>query len=162
MSLGMPEIMIIMVIALIVFGPRKLPELGKSIGQALAQFRRASDDFKRTWEQEVDLEKTRNQIESSSLTEDSSSSDTAHSSYSEYNPDGSYNYGYESSPDYVSGSEQWQDSSANASVTEESEAINATGRAADESAAQAATETASSGVIAGESSAKTQEEKSWI
>lgn len=59
MNLGMTEIMIIMVIALIVFGPRKLPELGKSLGQALAQFRRASDDFKRTWEQEVEIEKTR-------------------------------------------------------------------------------------------------------
>jgi TatA/E family protein of Tat protein translocase len=57
MNLGMTEILIIMVIALIVFGPRKLPELGKSLGQALAQFRRASDDFKRTWEQEVELEK---------------------------------------------------------------------------------------------------------
>src|SRR5262245_15589637 len=57
--LGMTEIMVIMVIALIVFGPRKLPELGKSLGQAMAQFRRASDDFKRTWEQEVEYEKNR-------------------------------------------------------------------------------------------------------
>jgi TatA/E family protein of Tat protein translocase len=57
--LGMNEIIVIMVIALIVFGPRKLPDLGKSLGQAMAQFRRASDDFKRTWEQEVELEKNR-------------------------------------------------------------------------------------------------------
>jgi TatA/E family protein of Tat protein translocase len=55
----MPEVVLILVIALIVFGPRKLPELGKSLGQAMAQFRRASDDFKRTWEQEVELDKSR-------------------------------------------------------------------------------------------------------
>ena len=61
-SLGMPEILLILVIALIVFGPRKLPELGKSLGQSLAQFRRASEDFKRQWEDEVVLE--RNRIES--------------------------------------------------------------------------------------------------
>jgi TatA/E family protein of Tat protein translocase len=59
MGLGMPEVILILVIALIVFGPRKLPELGKSLGQAMSQFRKASDDFKRTWEQEVETEKTR-------------------------------------------------------------------------------------------------------
>jgi TatA/E family protein of Tat protein translocase len=59
MGLGMGEIVLILVIALVVFGPRKLPELGKSLGQAMAQFRRASEDFKRTWEQEVEIEKVR-------------------------------------------------------------------------------------------------------
>ena len=58
-SLGMPEILMILVIALIIFGPRKLPELGKTLGQSLAQFRRASEDFKRQWEDEVELEKHR-------------------------------------------------------------------------------------------------------
>ena len=58
-NIGMPEILLIMVIALIVFGPRKLPELGRSLGQSLAQFRRASEDFKRQWEEEVDIERTR-------------------------------------------------------------------------------------------------------
>lgn len=56
-SLGWPEILIILVIALIIFGPRKLPELGKTLGASLAQFRRASEDFKRTWEEEVEMEK---------------------------------------------------------------------------------------------------------
>jgi sec-independent protein translocase protein TatA len=58
-NLGMPEILIILVIALIIFGPRKLPELGKSLGHGLAQFRKASDDFKRQWEEEVEIEKRR-------------------------------------------------------------------------------------------------------
>ena len=58
-NLGWAEIMIVLVIALIVFGPRKLPELGKTLGQSLAQFRRASEDFKRTWEAEVETEKHR-------------------------------------------------------------------------------------------------------
>jgi len=40
-SLGWPEILIILVVALIIFGPRKLPELGKTLGESLAQFRRA-------------------------------------------------------------------------------------------------------------------------
>ena len=59
MGLGMGEVLLILIIALVVFGPRKLPELGKSLGQAMSQFRRASEDFKRTWEQEVDLENVR-------------------------------------------------------------------------------------------------------
>jgi TatA/E family protein of Tat protein translocase len=58
-SLGMPEILVILVIALIIFGPRKLPELGKTLGQSLAHFRKASEDFKRQWEDEVESEKRR-------------------------------------------------------------------------------------------------------
>jgi len=69
MGLGMGEVVLILVVALIVFGPRKLPELGKSLGQAMAQFRRASEDFKRTWEQEVDIENTRKTSYSSSESE---------------------------------------------------------------------------------------------
>jgi TatA/E family protein of Tat protein translocase len=53
----MSEMLVILVIALIIFGPRKLPELGKTLGQSLAQFRRASEDFKRQWEDEVEIEK---------------------------------------------------------------------------------------------------------
>jgi TatA/E family protein of Tat protein translocase len=49
MGLGVSEVILILVIGLIVFGPRKLPELGKSLGQAMSQFRKASDEFKRTW-----------------------------------------------------------------------------------------------------------------
>jgi sec-independent protein translocase protein TatA len=56
-SLGMQEIMILFVLALIVFGPRKLPEIGKTIGKALAEFKRASNELKQTWEEEVNLDK---------------------------------------------------------------------------------------------------------
>jgi TatA/E family protein of Tat protein translocase len=58
-SLGMSEILLILVIALIVFGPRKLPQLGRSLGESLAQFRKASEDFKRSWEQEITVEEKR-------------------------------------------------------------------------------------------------------
>jgi len=52
-SLGVPEMIIIFVVALIVFGPKKLPELGKSLGKGLAEFRRASNELKSTIEEEV-------------------------------------------------------------------------------------------------------------
>lgn len=87
MGLGMPEVVLILVIALIVFGPRKLPELGKSLGQAMNQFRRASDDFKRTWEQEVELDKVRKGEGSSSSSSDYSSSDSYNDPYNPYGSD---------------------------------------------------------------------------
>lgn len=54
--IGMPELIIILVIALIIFGPRKLPELGKSLGRSLNEFKRASTDLQNTLEQEIKLE----------------------------------------------------------------------------------------------------------
>jgi Tat protein translocase TatB subunit len=58
-TLGGQEIILILVIALIVFGPRKLPEIGKSVGRMMAEFRKASNDFRRTLEEEVEAEKAR-------------------------------------------------------------------------------------------------------
>ena len=57
-NLGFPELMVIFVIALLVFGPRKLPELGRSLGKSLAEFKKATNDLKRTWEEEVKTEET--------------------------------------------------------------------------------------------------------
>ncbi len=69
-SLGMQEIIVIFVLALIVFGPRKLPELGKSLGKGLAEFKKASNELKQTWEDEVRLDKEREEM--SSILKDSS------------------------------------------------------------------------------------------
>ena len=59
--IGMPELIIILVIALIIFGPRKLPELGKSLGRSLNEFKRASADLQNTLEQEIKLEEQKEQ-----------------------------------------------------------------------------------------------------
>ena len=56
-SIGTQEIIIIFVIALIVFGPRKLPEIGKTIGKGLAEFKKASNELRQTWEEEVKVDK---------------------------------------------------------------------------------------------------------
>ena len=55
-NLGISEVVIIFIIALVIFGPRKLPDLGKSLGKSLAEFKRASNELKRTWEDEVRAE----------------------------------------------------------------------------------------------------------
>jgi sec-independent protein translocase protein TatA len=55
--LGTTELLVIALVALIIFGPRKLPEIGRTIGKSIAEFKRASDEFKRTWEYEVEIEK---------------------------------------------------------------------------------------------------------
>jgi len=58
-SIGIPELIMIFVIALLLFGPRKLPEIGRSIGKAMGEFRRASNDLKRSLEEEVAAEELR-------------------------------------------------------------------------------------------------------
>lgn len=58
-SIGFPELILIFVIALLLFGPRKLPDIGRSLGRALGEFRRASNDLKRTIEEEVATEDLR-------------------------------------------------------------------------------------------------------
>lgn len=57
-SLGSTELLFILAMALVFFGPRKLPQLSRSLGKNIAEFRRASEDFKRTWDKEVSLEET--------------------------------------------------------------------------------------------------------
>jgi sec-independent protein translocase protein TatA len=58
-SVGVPELIIIFTIALIIFGPRKLPELGRSLGKSLAEFKRASNELKNTLDEEIRLEDQR-------------------------------------------------------------------------------------------------------
>jgi TatA/E family protein of Tat protein translocase len=55
----MPELIVIFVIALLVFGPRKLPELGRSLGKSLGEFKRASNELRSTLEEEVRIEEQR-------------------------------------------------------------------------------------------------------
>jgi len=57
--IGMPELIVIMVIALIIFGPRKLPELGRSLGRSLSEFKRASNELKHTLDEEIRVEEQR-------------------------------------------------------------------------------------------------------
>lgn len=53
-NIGLPELIFILVLALLIFGPKKLPEVGKQVGKALGDFKRASNDLKRTIEDEME------------------------------------------------------------------------------------------------------------
>lgn len=55
-NIGFPEIMVILALALIIFGPKKLPEIGKSIGRAMREFRKTSDEIKDRIEEEIQAE----------------------------------------------------------------------------------------------------------
>jgi TatA/E family protein of Tat protein translocase len=57
-SLGFTEIAVILVLALLLFGPKRLPEIGRTLGKGLAEFRRATNDLKRTFESEMELDQT--------------------------------------------------------------------------------------------------------
>ena len=60
--IGMPELIIILVIALIIFGPRKLPELGKSLGRSINEFKKASNELRSTLEDEIRVEEQRDRV----------------------------------------------------------------------------------------------------
>lgn len=58
-GLGVPELILIFIVALIVFGPKRLPEIGRTLGKALGEFKKATDDLKNTVEREVRMEELR-------------------------------------------------------------------------------------------------------
>ena len=70
-SIGMPELVIILVIALIIFGPRKLPELGRSLGRSIGEFRRASNELRSTLEEEIRVEEQKSAASKTSSAPDS-------------------------------------------------------------------------------------------
>ena len=75
MNLGMPEMIFIFLLALVIFGPRKLPELGRQLGKALAEFKKASNEFKNQLETEmmnIELEERSHQPETQKLPESQS------------------------------------------------------------------------------------------
>ena len=110
--LGWQEMMAIFVLALLIFGPKKLPELGKTIGKAMTEFRRASSDFKATWDREmINLER-----ENESLKEITSS---VQSELNNYNPSSSYEDG--SYEPYAYDSTAESPSTESASATEGAE-----------------------------------------
>ena len=77
-SIGMPELIIIFVIALIIFGPRKLPELGRSLGKSLAEFKKASNELKNTLEEEIRLDEQRSAMDAAKAKEAPSTNTVAH------------------------------------------------------------------------------------
>ena len=76
-SLGMPELIVIFVIALIIFGPRKLPELGKSLGKSIAEFKRASNELKSTLEEEIRMEEQKTKQDETAKATQAISANTA-------------------------------------------------------------------------------------
>jgi len=79
-SLGFPELIVIFVIALIIFGPRKLPEIGKSLGKSLAEFKKASNELRNTLEEEIRVEEQRSTVDTSrAATQATPSSQAVHS-----------------------------------------------------------------------------------
>ena len=55
MSLGMPEILVILLVALLIFGPRKLPELGRSLGQSIREFKRGAQEIRGELEKGIEV-----------------------------------------------------------------------------------------------------------
>lgn len=61
-GIGMPELLLIMALALIVIGPKKLPDIARALGRGLAEFKRATDEMKSTFHEEVRTAETRDKL----------------------------------------------------------------------------------------------------
>ena len=69
-SLGMPEFIVIFIIALVIFGPRKLPELGRSLGRGIAEFKNATNELQNTLNQEIKADEQRSKAVASASTQE--------------------------------------------------------------------------------------------
>jgi sec-independent protein translocase protein TatA len=121
--IGMPEMIAIFLIALLLFGPKKLPELGRTLGKAITEFRRASNELKATFESHLsELEK-----ENESLKQAVNSYTNTDYSSSSYSYDHEYSYNYDGSdPSQSSGSSETsasQPTTASATATQDAPAI---------------------------------------
>jgi len=61
-GIGMPELLLVLAVALVVLGPKKLPDLARALGRGFAEFRRATDDLKNTFNEEVQIKETRENL----------------------------------------------------------------------------------------------------
>lgn len=68
---GMPQILIVLAIALIVIGPQKLPELARTLGKGLKEFKRASNDFRRSIEEDERVEEEKKRLMNEDVAEES-------------------------------------------------------------------------------------------
>ncbi|MBM3735571.1 MAG: hypothetical protein FJW39_07265 [Acidobacteria bacterium] len=103
MPLGWQETIFIFVLALLVFGPKKLPELGKTIGKAMTEFRRASSELKSTWDREMHaLEKETESVREATQQVDNQLQTSYDDGYSYY--DSNYEYNQGSTPSNPDGS----------------------------------------------------------
>ncbi len=93
--IGVPEMIAIFVIALLLFGPKKLPELGRTLGKAITEFRRASNELKATFESHLSELDKENQSLKQSLNSYTSSTNSSYNS-SHYSYDNEYHYGSDS------------------------------------------------------------------
>ena len=102
-NLGMSEMIFIFVLALLIFGPKKLPELGKTLGKAMTEFKRASSDLKSTFDREMsNLER---ETESTTKTLNSGFNyDTYNYETSSYDPNAAYHDSTETNPNDASAS----------------------------------------------------------
>jgi len=122
-TIGVQEMVVIFILALVLFGPKKLPELGRTIGKALTEFRRASSDLKASFEREMhnlereaDLEKTKAEIQSA------------------LPPASEYEYPYNDYHDYAA--ESYPNTAANSTTVSASEPSGAESHGAAVSAAE--------------------------
>ncbi len=114
---GWQEMVIIFIVALVLFGPKKLPELGRTLGKALTEFRRASNELKSTFEREMQsLEKETESLKDTArsyMGEINSHLDTSDGSHTGYDT----NYGYDHSYDYGAYGHESNDSTASNPTT---------------------------------------------
>lgn len=90
--LGVPELIIIFVVALVVFGPRKLPELGRSLGKSLSEFKRASNELRNTLDEEIQAEDRRSALRTTATAAAAAPASASQTDYGA--PDDDYDAGY--------------------------------------------------------------------